>query len=378
MILKMEIFSRSLSVKNLRVDGPCKTALFFVSLLFILARTTVSLAESNPSKLKLLSLNLWHGLDAKGLINFGRLETLQENESRFKRTIDLLQKENFDLLFLQEVNPIRSRSSQLAEVLYLDEVHQSDNCGIKVFGFGPPFNFHSGITILAKKSLQLKKLTSVKLSGSSFGSCGDWFSFQLSEFRYALFASIEWNQEKLLLINTHLHHEVGNEFPDSPQEEGMLSSDEKSFFTDFKNKSSRRRKEEVDQVLKSLSELSASTKYASIILAGDFNTKPSSPALAKVRENFPNYFPFNPLNQVSWDPEKNPLAKTATGLKPSDPYFQNSPALRHLWETYHLSPREIDLVFLKGRGSLKDQGFFPEKSAAVSDHYGIKGELLLK
>ena len=84
-------------------------------------------------------------------------------------------------------------------------MYEIDNAGLKIFSLGLPTNLRSGLAILAKKGLGLKKLGARKLSGHP-GGCSRVGSFQFHEFRYALAAGVRVQDTDLLLMNTHLHH----------------------------------------------------------------------------------------------------------------------------------------------------------------------------
>lgn len=153
---------------------------------------------------KALTYNVWHGLSGRGLFRFSELEPAGRKELRKRAQVENLRLEKPDLLFLQEVNPIGSGSRFYADALGLHEVHQTDQAGIELFGYGLPTNLRTGLTILANPGFRLTKLAGLKLSGRGFLSEG--LSFQVAEFRYALVARLERDGESLLAVNLHLHH----------------------------------------------------------------------------------------------------------------------------------------------------------------------------
>ncbi|HEX4925173.1 MAG TPA: hypothetical protein VFV50_13860, partial [Bdellovibrionales bacterium] len=155
-------------------------------------------------KLKAVTYNVWHGLSGQGLFRFSELEPPGRKELRKKAQIENLRAEKPDLLFLQEVNPIVSGSRFYADNLGLHEVHQTDQAGLELFGFGLPTNLRTGLCILADPKWRLTKVAGVRLSGRGYLS--DSMSLQLAEFRYALFARLEKDGKSLLAVNLHLHH----------------------------------------------------------------------------------------------------------------------------------------------------------------------------
>src|SRR3954453_16925854 len=155
--------------------------------------------------MKVLTFNAWHGLNGKGTLSHGELETPAGRASRLERQVSKLAECGPDLAFLQEVNPLARRLPQLARALSMKAVSQSDLCGIKIWGQGVPANLASGLVILAK--YDLLKLEGLRLSGSRWSFATPSFSFQLVETRYALLAELTNSPiGRLLIVNTHLHH----------------------------------------------------------------------------------------------------------------------------------------------------------------------------
>ncbi|MCB0364419.1 MAG: endonuclease/exonuclease/phosphatase family protein [Bdellovibrionaceae bacterium] len=231
---------------------------------------------------RLLTYNLWHGLDGQGLLFFGELEPRKRKLARAQVQIECLRRWSADLLFLQEVNPLFPAAYYYSSQLGKDHISQMDLSGIKLLGFGPPFNLQSGQVILAPKKWRLRSLGGEQLSGDRPANQG-LFSFQLRESRYALFGEMEhpsWG--RVLLANVHLHH--GLEYDNSwnlilnrAVQEGELLESERRILQRQLLKGDVRREKEVNRLLLKIESLSS--KYDLVLVAGDFNSSPASPVV---------------------------------------------------------------------------------------------------
>lgn len=369
-------------------------------------------SSSNPSSstLGLLSYNTWHGLNGKGWRAIGELEPPLRKEKRIQWQIKEIKKVSPDVLILQEINPLKTwrkkpLSQKYAEALELNFVEQVDNCGIKIFSFGVPHNLSSGLVILAKKSFELKKIKGLKLSGS-WGGCSTRFNFQLSEFRYALFASLKLPHQHpstppLLIVNTHLHH--GIEFTPELQNklQALLSSQRisQNSYQSIQNQliqGRNRRTKEVETLMKEIESLKKD--YSGIILAGDFNMRPSNPSIQKIlnhgffdlgnlKENpksEPDFY-FQAYQKETWNHKKNPNHRfqehfpLPVNLSSFDEKSQKE--LKKLLKDFNQQPRRIDYIFVSKSMEEKVKSTFLfgtdsllklEKDSLIgSDHFGV-------
>lgn len=237
--------------------------------------------------MRFLTYNLWHGLDGSGKLFFGELEPRGRKVLRAKAQIRCLREIYPDVLFVQELNPLYPGVFYYSSELQLDHIEQADLSGIKILGFGPPFNLHSGLAILAKPELTLQSLGGLQLSGTAPSNCG-LFSLQLQEARYALRGEIqhsEWG--KILLVNLHLHHGLEDDedwikFLEQLQIERGFSNSLKMQIVEELRKGNVRRESEVQKLLDFLIKEIESEKYDLIVLGGDFNSSPESRVAKKV------------------------------------------------------------------------------------------------
>ena len=127
-------------------------------------------------KLKVLTANVWSGLDYRGTFSFGEYESAEIRDKRFEVLVKQIKQLDPDIIFTQESNPVGKFASKLADSLNFDEIHHVCNAGIKFGPLGIPSNFKEGLVILARKNLQLEEFNLLKLDGS-FGIYGDLVNY---------------------------------------------------------------------------------------------------------------------------------------------------------------------------------------------------------
>lgn len=116
--------------------------------------------------LRVLTINAWSGLDYRGTLRFGALETAAHREARYRSLLAQIRALAPDVIFLQEANPAVGFSTRLAHDLGYASTHQVCIGGIKFGPLGIPANCKEGNAILARRELRLQKMADWKLSGS--------------------------------------------------------------------------------------------------------------------------------------------------------------------------------------------------------------------
>jgi endonuclease/exonuclease/phosphatase family metal-dependent hydrolase len=235
---------------------------------------------------RLLTYNLWHGLDGRGVAFFGELEPRGRRLARAQVQEKCVRQWNPDIAFFQEVNPLLPAALFFAEQLERDHIEQLDLSGIKLFGLGPPFNLQSGLAILARRGWGLRKREGLMLSGEGLPSRG-FCSWQLREARYALLGELQHPQwGRVLLVSLHLHH--GLEFDPTwakilnraVHESELTEADRRSLQRQLMQGDIRRERE-VTRLLDRLNELSPD--FDLTVVAGDFNSSPNTPVMGLMR-----------------------------------------------------------------------------------------------
>jgi len=311
---------------------------------------------SQNIKLKLLTTNVWSGLDYRGTFRFGEYENDEIRERRFEVLVKQIKRHNPDIIFIQEANPVGIYASRLADELDFDEIHQVCNAGIKFGPLGIPSNFKEGIVILARKDLQLEEYHTSKLTGS-FGIYGDLLTIHFNESHFFLVGKIKINDTPIYLINTHL----GSEPP-------------------YDSIGVQARENEIEIILKYITDL----KEHPVILGGDFNAAPESEEIKTITNGkiLSDTFLKNTSNKTfTWDPDKNPNIIFSTkhfdacGEKLSEEEIKSA--------EYDNVPRKIDYIFLNNKFSVDDvlqidivldsliDGVY------TSDHFGVLTNVIL-
>jgi endonuclease/exonuclease/phosphatase family metal-dependent hydrolase len=305
---------------------------------------------SQNIKLKVLTANVWSGLDYRGTFKFGEYESDEIRERRFEVLIKQIKELDPDIIFTQEANPVGNYASRLAEELDFDEIHQVCNAGIKFGPLGIPSNFKEGIVILARKDLQLEEYNTSKLTGS-FGIYGDLLSIHFDESRFFLVGKIKINNTPIFVINTHL----GSEPP-------------------YDSIGVQARKNEIKKILQYITDLN---KHP-VVLGGDFNAAPESEEIKTITDGkiLFDTFSKNTSNKIfTWDPVKNPNITFSTnhfdacGEKLSDEEIRSA--------DYDNVPRKIDYIFLNNKFLIDDVLNADIKLDSMiegvyaSDHFGV-------
>lgn len=336
--------------------------------------------------LKVITYNTWHGLNGKGTFEFGRLEPKGRHELRQKWQLQEFKKMDADLLFLQEVCPLTETSEHLARVLQMDQVHQLDQSGMKIAGRGLPRNLSTGLTILAKRRFELKKLAALKLSGGR-GALFDWGSFQFSEFRYALLAEIQLPEGQALLVNTHLHHAPVISDQDLDQLRELSKGDrikswQREGFLKSIQKGHERRLNEARKLLDYIRAVRG--KYQVVILCGDLNEHIHSSLLQEFKDDgFQDSVPEHQAedsNLYTWNHLRNETNHSYTQhLNPPVSCYGNS-YLVELFRDMDRKPRRIDYTLIQGNAKVDSVKLAFDEPRAIgdkgapligSDHFGL-------
>jgi len=328
--------------------------------------------------LKVVTFNVWSGVDYRGTFYYNEYESEETRQQRFDLLINALKKLDADIILLQEVTPVGSKSKILAEQLNMDEIHITVNSGVKLFGLGMPSNLDEGLVILAKKEYNLELYDAVKLYGAT-GAHGNCFSFHLDEANFMLIGKIMIDDTPVYIANTHLISSAD----ESKQTLALLNEKFSAGFVDSLKyqevidlivKKSDRRYEEVEDIIDYFSELG--TKSA-VIIGGDFNADFESKDFELFEKNgyhaneikLTTWNQDNPNVELEIDTDKQ-LADT-TDIREIENYLSNSIS------------RQLDYIFINSKFDDKDiinqELLFTDKIKEVqlSDHYGLMSEIAL-
>ena len=340
-------------------------------------------ALSRPA-LRLLTINVWSGLDYKGGLRFGAYESPQKRQTRYNSLLVQIRELDPDVIFMQEVNPAAGFSTRLARDIGFSHCHQVCIGGIKLGPLGIPSNCKEGNAILARKSLRLQKVADWKLSGS-FGLFGDTLTVHFDEAIFAQWARIFIDERPIDLVNVHL-------VAVPPGDDPALTADwearrlqkgmpEKEYLQALQQwqRNEKRQKIELQKLAKHLKELSPAIP---LIVGGDFNIPATSPlinefqAAAGLKDAFRAE---KAAKMFSWDGTENRNVLFSSSL--SDRLGKPLQGYDLLTALYDSRPRRIDYLF-HSRHFLADDvrsgGIVLDREvdgAQPSDHFGVLADL---
>jgi endonuclease/exonuclease/phosphatase family metal-dependent hydrolase len=334
----------------------------------------------DPVGLRVLTLNVWHGLRSGESKTKFPGEGEDRKEKRFAWQIRSIQALDPDILLLQEVNPNQREAWLYAQALGYDEIHKVTNCGIHIPPIKIPKNVNEGLAILARPGLELRRVQTKRLSGNA--ACTASFGFQTKESRYVLLGEVTLEGNKLLLATTHLSSPpyVPPGFEGELERlvsEGVLSEEQRGQIVDKLESKRARNLDETRKLLAQIekyrSELGRSERPVPVILGGDFNTEPDTASIATITQEGLKMVATGP-DFLTWDPVRNRENQEIGSRRGSALPTFDIEQVEDLLATRETTARQIDYLFVSdqiqvvsSRMAMDEDrhGLFP------SDHFGI-------
>lgn len=152
--------------------------------------------------LKVVTINVWSGLDYIGSLKMGEYESAKIREQRYQILLKQLKELTPDVIALNEANRLPRYARRIARDLGYDQIHHLGVAGVHVGPLGLPVNLREGDVILAKKHLNLQSAGRRQLSG---GHVGRFCTFHFDDATQVIGAMIELGSKKIFLFNTHWH-----------------------------------------------------------------------------------------------------------------------------------------------------------------------------
>ncbi|MGA2586312.1 MAG: endonuclease/exonuclease/phosphatase family protein [Candidatus Aminicenantales bacterium] len=359
-----------------------------------LGASALAARPAAPPRLRVLTVNVWSGLDYEGFAKFGEYEPRERREHRFTVLVDRIKALAPDIVFLQEANTAARFAARLAGALGFTEIHQVENGGIKLGPLGVPSNFKEGMAILARPSLRLRRHDVWKLSGP-FGLFGDFLTFHFAEAVFSLVGKVIVDETPIFLVNVHLVASAADDealfarFRETLEGRALSPADFAAVVAETKAKN-RRRLDEARKLLAGVRELPADSP---VIVAGDFNADPETPAVRAVLsvggmiDTLAAAATAGPADgaaahPITWDAGEN--ENIAFSSRPVNASGAPRPPLGLLDAFDCGISRRLDYIVL-------NKGFRPEDVASssvavdapesgihASDHYGVFAEIDLE
>lgn len=350
-------------------------------LILVILASQPSFAQNET--LKVLTINIWSGLNYKGIFKMHEYESKARRELRFCSLLAQIRAKSPDIIFLQEVNPADEYTQRLADSLGYDEIHKVCNAGIKLGYFGIPSNLKEGNAILARKNLNLEKIDTWKHSGS-LGINSDFINIHFDESIYSLVGKMNVHGKPVYLINVHLFSVMPEDTMlmvclDNLYKDKIISNDElNDAYYDWRQ-GIQRQQNEMEDLLRRIKELPNDIPK---IVGGDFNSAINSLLINTFENsgNFINTLPYgNHQNKYSWDLERNLNAlyeeKYDRSIRES---FDIYDSLSSLYDT---KKHTIDHIFLdnhfKPADIISSEVVMDSVLYGVhpSDHFGVLTEI---
>ncbi len=334
-------------------------------LLLSLSTLTAPLRGAEPlDSLRLVTINVWSGLDYVGISTMGEYEPPTTRERRFQILLSQLRSLQPHLVMIQEANPVAHYAGRLADSLQFEEIHQVCHAGVKIAGLGVPSNFEEGIAILAAPALSLRFERAAKIGGK-FGLHGSALSFHFNDAAVALEGSFIWGDKRIRAINVHLLAMPPSQtyalFEGDPDAAARLHER-----VELKN-------EQFESLADFVHQLSGGSPF---VLGGDFNCQPGDSSFRECIHSLNLLTPFNFSDRaVTWDAHRNSNIAFTTA------HVDARGTPRTGYDLYGAvsdsTPQRLDYIYLSPAVSLADRAserlVFSEPVDGVyaSDHYGV-------
>jgi len=333
---------------------------------------------------KLVTINVWFGMDGRGVYKIGDYENQARKDARFSALISGLKEIDPDVVAIQEANKLPAYARKIALALDYDAVWKVQNSGVKIAGFGIPVNFTVGNVILAKKDHYLKYLGSHPLSGTGIQS--NFFSIHFNEMRNAMASLVEIAGHPVLFFNTQTHfslilEEKWEAAVDQMFDREELSNRQMKSIKKQMHNSHNRTERDILKLLEFIKRIIRKYDYPYVIM-GDFNTTLKSEALTIMVSELGLLDPFRikspQANGYTWDPQRNTNTAFDGSCFWADGKTPRDPLKRLTAEFDATTPRRIDFIFLSNhfRAEMIQQAHLiftkPLDNIFVSDHFGIQ------
>lgn len=340
-----------------------------------------------PKRLKLVTINVWFGMDGRGIFKIGDYEDKKRKDDRFSILISGLKQMAPDVIAIQEANKLPAYANKMATALDYEAVWKVQNSGVKFMGVGIPVNFTAGNVILAKKDYHLKFLTAQRLSGK--GIQRNYFSLHFKELRNAMATSVEIDGQPILIFNTQTHFslildEKWEKALENMFQRGVITQQEKEKIKKKIRDRHNRTEQDIIKLLYFIKRIIKKYDFPYVVM-GDFNTTTKSSALQTLIAELKLLDPFRIKNPnwdgYTWDPKRNPNTAYDGSYFWADGRTPRGSLSRLIAEFDATTPRRIDFIFLSNHFAADnihqaDLIFTePIDNVFVSDHFGVRVDL---
>ena len=365
-----------------------KTLMIF--LIFILLTTLFSTIPAFSDELKVITINVWSGLDYEGTLKMGEYESKEVRRGRYNLLVKEIKRLDPDVVAINEANLLPKYSRKMAKDLNMDQIYAVGLGGIHFGYVGIPVNFREGDAILAKKGLKLKSLGRKRLSGG--GIINNFMTFHLTDACQVIGGVIKFAGKDVYIYNTHTHASPPNlpwfiEKLEKAKNEGRLTEEGLITAKELVVEDYLWRLGEIRDIIKWVNKVTPTGKP--VVLVGDFNAEIDTVEMKQVIDNdfIDTFAAVNPdLKGYTWNPETNLNIKT----------FYNTEGAMTLREADGASPKKIadklddfilkrlDFIFVSesiGKDNVVESSVVFDREEGgqhPSDHYGVMSVIRIK
>ncbi|MBA7598012.1 hypothetical protein ES703_05021 [subsurface metagenome] len=305
----------------------------------------------SAQELTFVTINVWSGLDYKGIVKMGEYESRQVRRARYRLLVEELQALDPDVIAVNEANPLPGYVRRLARDLDYDYIYNVGMSGMKIGCLGLPVNFKEGDAILARKSLNMRKVGAKRLSPGA-GYIGNLCSLHFAESHQAIAGRISVNDQPVFIVNTHLHAGLPDDQRwrreiDMIHQSGSMTDEEYQYVVEWWRSGIDRRQNEVQALLAWMR--AVIPQEAPVVLMGDFNAGPNSEEITWVQvDDFVDTWlqVHEPDDAgLTWEPKEN--ANIQAYYDVPDPYDAAVSIYEELKALNRQVSRRIDYIFVK-------------------------------
>ncbi len=353
-----------------------------IAIIILISLSSLSPAQSE--ELKVVTINVWSGLNYEGTTKMGEYETKEVREKRYRILVDELKSLKPDVIGINEANLLPGNARKLARDLNMDYIYSVGMGGIKFGNLGIPTNFREGDAILATKGLNLKSLGKKRLSGG--GIISNVITFHMSESNQVLGGLIDFAGKNVYVYNTHTHASPPNvlwymEKLENAYLEGKLTEEGYKIAKEKVIEDQKWRSDEIETLLSWIAE--TAPEGAPIVLSGDFNAEADTSEMKQVFDAgfIDTYKVVNPDDPgYTWNPETNLNIRAYYESEVTSDMAPEKVADR----LDDFIQKRIDFIFVSGGITpddvIKSEVVFDEPMLGrhPSDHYGVMSVVDIK
>jgi endonuclease/exonuclease/phosphatase family metal-dependent hydrolase len=331
--------------------------------LLLLGQASALRAET----LRVVTINVWSGLDYKGSLKMGWYEDARRRALRTRVLIEQLKELDPDVIAVNEANMLPRYARALAREMGYDCTYHVGVGGLRAGAAGLPVNLREGDVILARKSRELAASGRKQLSG---GPVGNVFTFHFADATQVVAGRILAGGRLLYVFNTHWHASP----PPTAEYLRLLAERRDTGRIDgqtyerLRAEAEEGRQWRLGEARRTVEFIRKVAGEQAVILMGDFNAGSDSQEIAVLKAaGF----------QDAWAAVRQEPGYTWDGTVNGNIRLQKEAYPEDFW----LEPKRnrIDYIFFRGNGlkvlraevvlNRPGQGVYP------SDHFGVLAEI---